>query len=89
MRSAGENPALSGIYGNPLHYWVRKNNPEANGNISHSRRIARATARNLTGQIDYQELPGAPHWLLWGELEDRVTAMVVDWVIELAEFNNA
>ena len=42
--------------------------------------IARATARNLTGQIDYQELPGAPHWLFWGELEDRVTAMVVDWL---------
>ena len=46
--------------------------------------IARATARNLTGQIDYQELPGAPHWLFWGELEDRVTAMVVDWLKTLS-----
>ncbi|WP_408014553.1 alpha/beta hydrolase [Sandarakinorhabdus oryzae] len=42
--------------------------------------IARATARNLTGQVDYQELPGVPHWLFWGETEDRLAAMVVDWL---------
>jgi hypothetical protein len=29
-------------------------------------------------------LPGAPHWLFWGELEDRVTAMVVDWLKTLS-----
>ncbi len=42
--------------------------------------IARATARNLTGRIDYHEIAGAPHWLFWGELETRVGAMVVDWL---------
>lgn len=42
--------------------------------------IARATARNLTGQVDYQELPGVPHWLFWGETEQRVKTMVVDWL---------
>lgn len=45
--------------------------------------IARATARGLAGRVDYHELPGAPHWLFWGELEVRVTAMVVDWLATL------
>ena len=42
--------------------------------------IARATARNLTGLVDYQELPGAPHWLFWGDLETQVADMVVAWL---------
>ncbi|MEI6485271.1 MAG: alpha/beta hydrolase [Sphingomonadales bacterium] len=46
--------------------------------------IARATARRLTGRIDYHELPHAPHWLFWGELESRVGALVVDWLATLA-----
>lgn len=50
--------------------------------------IARATARNLNGgnggRVDYHELPGAPHWLFWGELEGRVAAMVVDWLNTLS-----
>ena len=45
--------------------------------------IARATARNLSGTVDYQEIPGAPHWLFWGDLEDRVTTMVADWLTTL------
>jgi len=42
--------------------------------------IARATARQLAGQVDYQEIPGAPHWLFWGELESQVGAMVTGWL---------
>jgi pimeloyl-ACP methyl ester carboxylesterase len=45
--------------------------------------IARATARNLTGQVDYQELPGVPHWLFYGEVEPQVTAMVVAWLAQI------
>lgn len=45
--------------------------------------IARATARNLTGTVDYHELPGAPHWLFWGELERQVSGMVVEWLAGL------
>jgi pimeloyl-ACP methyl ester carboxylesterase len=50
--------------------------------------IARATARNIAscngGAIDYQELPGAPHWLFWGETEDRLARMVIDWLKTLS-----
>jgi pimeloyl-ACP methyl ester carboxylesterase len=42
--------------------------------------IARATARQLKGRVDYHELPGVPHWLFWGEVEQRLAAMVVDWL---------
>lgn len=42
--------------------------------------IARATARKLAGQVDYQEIPGAPHWLFWGDLEQQVGAMVTGWL---------
>lgn len=45
--------------------------------------IARATARNLGGQVDYHELPGASHWLFWGEGEQRLGAMVVAWLATL------
>lgn len=45
--------------------------------------IARATARQLTGRVDYQEVPGAPHWLFWGELEQQVGAMVTGWLATL------
>ncbi len=42
--------------------------------------IARATARNLTGPVDYHEVPGAPHWLFWGDLEQQIGAMVTEWL---------
>ena len=42
--------------------------------------IARATARKLPGRVDYQEIPGAPHWLFWGDLERQVGAMVSGWL---------
>lgn len=42
--------------------------------------IARATARQLPGRVDYQEIPQAPHWLFWGELEQQVGAMVTGWL---------
>ncbi len=49
--------------------------------------IARATARNLAGgnggAVDYHELPGAPHWLFWGDLEQQVAAMVAEWLAGL------
>ncbi|WP_279353494.1 alpha/beta hydrolase [Sandarakinorhabdus cyanobacteriorum] len=45
--------------------------------------IARATARNLSGTVDYHELPGAPHWLFWGDLEQQLSAMVVEWLAGL------
>ena len=45
--------------------------------------IARATARQLTGRVDYPELPGVPHWLFWGDVEQRLAALVVDWLNSL------
>ncbi len=42
--------------------------------------IARATARQLPGRVDYQEIAQAPHWLFWGELEQQVGAMVTGWL---------
>lgn len=45
--------------------------------------IARATARQLAGRIDYHELPNASHWLFWGEVEQRVGALVVEWLASL------
>jgi pimeloyl-ACP methyl ester carboxylesterase len=45
--------------------------------------IARATARNLPGVVDYEELPGMPHWLFWGEVEQQLATMVVNWLAKL------
>lgn len=45
--------------------------------------IARATARQLPGQVDYHEIAGAPHWLFWGDLESQVGAMVMGWLATL------
>lgn len=45
--------------------------------------IARATARQLPGRVDYHEIPGAPHWLFWGELEQQVGVMVTGWLANL------
>lgn len=42
--------------------------------------IARATARQLAGEVDYHELPGVPHWIFWGAVEERVTTLVLDWL---------
>lgn len=41
---------------------------------------ARAAARQLSGRLDYQELPGVGHWLFWGEVESRVGGMIGDWL---------
>jgi pimeloyl-ACP methyl ester carboxylesterase len=46
--------------------------------------IARATARNLGGRVDYHELPGVPHWLFWGDVEQRLAALVGDWLNSLS-----
>jgi pimeloyl-ACP methyl ester carboxylesterase len=46
--------------------------------------ISRATARNLVGPIDYHEIPGAGHWLFWGENEARVGDLIEDWLARLA-----
>ena len=42
--------------------------------------ISRATARKLTGEIDYHGLPGASHWLFWGEVETRVGELIENWL---------
>ncbi len=42
--------------------------------------IARATARKLTGTVDYHELPGVGHWLWWGPVEARVVTIVGAWL---------
>jgi pimeloyl-ACP methyl ester carboxylesterase len=42
--------------------------------------VARATARQLRGPVDYHELPGVGHWLFWGEVEQRVTSLLIGWL---------
>jgi pimeloyl-ACP methyl ester carboxylesterase len=42
--------------------------------------IARATARQLAGPVDYHELPGVGHWLWWGSVEDEVAGLVEAWL---------
>ena len=42
--------------------------------------ISRATARKLTGTVDYQEIAGAGHWLFWGATELKVGALIADWL---------
>jgi pimeloyl-ACP methyl ester carboxylesterase len=37
---------------------------------------ARATARNLTGTVDYREVSGAGHWLFHDPVRDRVAAEI-------------
>jgi pimeloyl-ACP methyl ester carboxylesterase len=45
--------------------------------------IARATARQIAGTVDYHELPGIPHWLFWGEVQHDVAAKIVAWLNRL------
>ncbi len=42
--------------------------------------ISRATARALTGTVDYHEIAGSGHWLFWGATELRVGALIGDWL---------
>jgi pimeloyl-ACP methyl ester carboxylesterase len=42
--------------------------------------ISRATARKLTGTVDYHELPGVGHWLFWGETEVQVGDWIEKWL---------
>jgi pimeloyl-ACP methyl ester carboxylesterase len=42
--------------------------------------ISRATARKLTGTVDYQEIAGSGHWLFWGAIELKVGALIADWL---------
>ncbi len=42
--------------------------------------ISRATARKLTGTVDYHELPGVGHWLFWGETEVTVGDYLQAWL---------
>ena len=42
--------------------------------------ISRSTARKLRGQVDYHEIPGASHWLFWGETETRVGDWLAGWL---------
>ena len=45
--------------------------------------ISRATARKLTGTVDYHELAGASHWLFWGDIEMRVGDLLAGWLVRL------
>jgi pimeloyl-ACP methyl ester carboxylesterase len=42
--------------------------------------IARSTARQLQGTVDYHEIAGAGHWLFWGDIEARVARYMADWL---------
>jgi pimeloyl-ACP methyl ester carboxylesterase len=42
--------------------------------------IARATARNLAGIVDYHELPGTGHWLFHEPVVSRVAALIEAWL---------
>ena len=46
--------------------------------------ISRATARKLTGTVDYHELPGVGHWLFWGDTEGRVGDWIEAWLAQVA-----
>ena len=45
--------------------------------------VSLKTARLLGGPIDYQELPGAGHWLFHGEAQARMTARLLGWLASL------
>lgn len=45
--------------------------------------IARSTARQIAGTVDYHELPGIPHWIFWGEVQHEVAARIVAWLNRL------
>ncbi len=45
--------------------------------------IARATARQLGGPVDYHELPGVGHWLWWGSTGERVAVLAEHWLAAL------
>jgi pimeloyl-ACP methyl ester carboxylesterase len=42
--------------------------------------ISRATARKLTGPVDYHELPGVGHWLFWGDTERQIGDWMETWL---------
>ena len=42
--------------------------------------ISRATARRLTGTVDFHELPGVGHWLFHPPVVDRVAALIEAWL---------
>lgn len=45
--------------------------------------IARATARNLKGEVDYHELPGVPHWLFHDPVLGDVSLLLTAWLKRL------
>ncbi len=42
--------------------------------------ISRATARKLTGTVDYHEIAGSGHWLFWGATEIKVGDYIAGWL---------
>jgi pimeloyl-ACP methyl ester carboxylesterase len=46
--------------------------------------VARATARQIRGAVDYHELPGVGHWLFWGQVETQVAEVLARWLDRLA-----
>ena len=46
--------------------------------------VARATARHLTGAVDYHELSGVGHWLFHAPVVERVGDLMADWLAALS-----
>jgi len=42
--------------------------------------IARATARQVSGTVDYHELPGTGHWLFHPPVLAHVAGLIADWL---------
>ncbi|MEY2882687.1 MAG: hypothetical protein RL490_411 [Pseudomonadota bacterium] len=47
--------------------------------------VSRATARKLTGPVDYHEMAGVGHWLFWGDVETRVGDWLTGWLDQFRE----
>lgn len=45
--------------------------------------VSRRTARKLSGRVDYEELPGAPHWLFHDAVRGRVGERIARFVTTL------
>ena len=47
--------------------------------------ISRATARALTGTVDYHEIAGSGHWLFWGAIELQLGSLIADWLKQFGD----
>jgi len=47
--------------------------------------IARSTARQLIGPVDYHELPGVGHWLWWRSVGERIAGLAEPWLAAMPD----